>query len=211
MSTRTEHRKISSALFGKTRRAVLAIFYAHPEESYYLRQVARAAGAGQGSVQRELKRLLEAGIIQRLDRGRQVYYQANRQCPIFSELQGLVVKTAGLAEVLRIALSPLTEKIELAFVYGSQASGNATASSDVDLLVVGDVDEMGLHMAVGRAERQLGRSVNYTLLSQPEFAQRRRAKGGFLARVLAGAKVPIVGPLLQGRFDTDHFSKRGMR
>ena len=171
---------------------MLALLYAHPDESFYLRQVARAAGGGQGSVQRELKRLLEAGIIQRLERGRQVYYQANRQCPIFSELQGLVVKTAGLAELLRIALSPLAEKIELAFVYGSQATGNATASCDVDLLVAGDVDEMELHRAVSQAEKRLGRPVNYTLLDRKEFTRRRKAKGGFLARVLAGAKMPIL-------------------
>lgn len=194
MGTQSKHENLSSALFAKTRHAVLALLYAHTDESFYLRQVARATGAGQGSVQRELRRLSDAGIIERVEDGRQVYYRANRQCPIFAELQGLMAKTAGLADVLRSALSPVAGKVNVAFVHGSHATGKATVSSDVDLLVVGDVDEMELHKAVSRAERQLGRSVNYTLLSQPEFAQRRRAKGSFLARVLAGAKIPIVGP-----------------
>lgn len=193
MGARVEDRGLSSALFGKARQAVLALLYSRPDESFYLRQVARATGAGQGSVQRELRRLVDAGIIVRSGRGRQVYYQANRHCPIFAELQGLMMKTAGMADVLRSALSPISGKLDVAFVYGSHASGKATGSSDVDLLVVGDVDEMALHKAVGRAEGQLGRSVNYTLLSRHEFARRRKAKGGFLARVLGGRKVPILG------------------
>lgn len=193
MGTRRDQQNLSSALFGKARRAVLALLYAHPDESFYLRQIARIAGAGQGSVQRELRRLLEAGVILRLERGRQVYYQANRGCPIFGELQGLVVKTAGLAEVLRTALSPVERKIALACVYGSHATGKARASSDVDLLVVGDLDEMELHKAVSHAEERLGRTVNYTLLNHGEFERRRKEKGGFLARVLAGPKIPILG------------------
>ena len=193
MGTPTPEKGLASALFGKTRKTVLALLYAHPDRSFYLRQIARATGAGQGAVQRELGRLGEAGIITRSGTGRQVHFQANRQCPIFAELQGLMLKTAGLADVLRSALSPLAGKLDLAFVYGSHAAGSSTGSSDVDLLVVGNVDELELHRAVSQAERQLQRSVNYTLLSQDEFNRRRKATSGFLARVLAGAKIPITG------------------
>lgn len=193
MGTPTPERGLSSALFGKTRKAVLGLLYAHPDRSFYLRQIARATRAGQGAVQRELGRLVEAGIITRSGTGRQVHFQANRQCPIFAELQGLMMKTAGLADVLRSALSPLAGELDLAFIYGSQATGSATVSSDIDLLVVGNVDETKLHRAVSQAERQLLRSVNYTLLSQDEFTRRRKATSGFLARVLGGAKIPIAG------------------
>jgi predicted nucleotidyltransferase len=193
MSTWTNSENLASALFGKTRRALLALFYAHPDESFYLRKVARAIAAGQGSVQRELRRLSEAGIIVRVVQGRQVYYQANRLCPIFAELHGLMVKTAGLADVLRAVLSPMKKEIDLAFVFGSQATGTATAASDVDLLVVGDPDELRLHRAISRAEKQLGRTVNYTLLSRREFGRRGNERGGFLRRILSGAKIPIVG------------------
>lgn len=193
MGTHTLGRGLASALFGKTRKAVLGLLYAHPDRSFYLRQIARATGAGQGAVQRELGRLVEAGIITRSGTGREVHFQANRQCPIFAELQGLMLKTAGLADVLRSALSPLAGQLDLAFVHGNHATGKATVSSDVDLLVVGDVDEMELHKAVSQAEEQLGRAVNHTLLSRHEFSRRRRSKGGFLSRVLSGSKIPIVG------------------
>jgi len=153
MGTRSNQGSLSSALFGKTHQAVLAFLYSRPNEAFYVREVTRAAGAGQGSVQRELAQLLDAGIIARITRGRQVYYQANRACPIFDELRGLVLKTVGLADVLRFALLPLADTIDIALVYGSQATGEASATSDVDLPVVADVDELTLHKAIGRGKR----------------------------------------------------------
>jgi DNA-binding transcriptional ArsR family regulator len=193
MGTPIPGKGLSSALFGKTRKAVLGLLFAHPDRSFYLRQIARATGAGQGAVQRELGRLVEAGIITRSGTGRQIHFQANRECPIFAELQGLMMKTAGVSDVLRSALSPLAGELDLAFIYGSHATGSATGSSDIGLLVVGNVDEMKLHRAVSQAERQLQESVNYTLLSQDEFSRRRKAKGGFLARVLSGARIQVLG------------------
>jgi predicted nucleotidyltransferase len=193
MSTIGPSEDLAASLFGKTRRAVLALLYAHPDEAFYLRQVVRALGAGQGAVQRELHRLCVAGILTREGRGREVYYRANRECPVFPELRGLMLKTAGMGDVLRKALAPLRKAIQTAFVYGSQAAGTTTAASDVDLLVIGDVDEMVLHRAIAQAERQLGRTVSYTLLSRREFARRRKESQGFLTRVLAGPKISVVG------------------
>lgn len=193
MSTKHPDENLSTALFGKTRRAVLALLFSNPEESFYLRQIVRMTGAGQGSVQRELKTLLKAGIIARSEKGRQVYFQSNRSCPIFAELKGLIMKTAGMVEVLRSALSPSEDRIDLAFIYGSQARGDAKAASDIDLFIVGLVDEIELHRLISQAEGQLHRPINYTLLTSQEFKRRRKEKGGFLYRVLAGEKVVIMG------------------
>src|SRR5882762_7752292 len=102
---------LSAALFGKARRSVLALIFRHPEESFYLREVARRAGVGLGAAQRELQRLTQAGILSRQVRGRQVYYRADRQCPVFLELQSLFVKTAGVADVLRDALQVIADRI----------------------------------------------------------------------------------------------------
>ncbi len=97
---------LSAALFGKTRRAVLSLLYGHADEAFYLRQIARAAGVGLGAVQRELRQLSDAGIIQRTVRGRQVYYRANPECPIFAELKGVVVEEAHNKQPLRVAETP---------------------------------------------------------------------------------------------------------
>jgi len=171
----------------------LGLLYARPDEAFYLRQITREVRAGQGAVQRELQRLVLAGVLTREARGREIYYRANRACPIFADLYGLVLKTVGLADVLRAALTPLHDDIRLAVVYGSQAAGTATFASDVDVLVVGTAEEIALHKAVAQAETQLARTVNYTLLSPREFTRRRRERGGFVPRVLAGPTIPILG------------------
>jgi predicted nucleotidyltransferase len=103
------------------------------------------------------------------------------------------LKTAGLVEVLRSALSPMSDKIDLAFVFGSQARAEAKASSDVDLFIVGKVDELELHRVISQAEGQLNRPINYTFLTAQEFENRQKEKEGFLARVLAGQKIFIIG------------------
>jgi len=186
---------LCSGLFGKTRQAVLALLYGRVDSSFYTKQILDAVRIGRGTVQRELKNLTDAGIIIREVQGRQVYYRANAKCPIFNELESIVRKTFGLADVLGEALAPLDKRIAFAFVYGSMASGEANSASDIDLLVVGAIDETALHKALSEAENRLGRPVNYTLMSQLEFAKRRGEKDGFLARVLSGQKIIIMGSI----------------
>ena len=177
----------------KLRAKILGWLFSHPDERYFVRQLHGLIEEDSTNISRELARLEALGILRCRVEGRQKYYQANRGSPIFEELRGLALKTVGLADVLRTALTPMAKTIDLAFVYGSQASGHAKAGSDVDLLVVGELDEMALHKTVSRAEKQLGRSVNYTLLSRREFQQRGKEKDGFLARVMAGPKLRILG------------------
>lgn len=105
MSTINKKESLSATLFGKTRRAVLALLYSHVDESFYLRQIVRAAGVGMGAVQRELKRLSDSGIIIKSLQGQQVYYTANPECPIYDELKSLVMKTGNFSINRSIARS----------------------------------------------------------------------------------------------------------
>lgn len=104
-----------------------------------------------------------------------------------------MLKTEGMAGIIKDSLTPVLDGIDLAFIYGSQANGTATAVSDIDLLVAGDFDDIMFHRCIRKAEEKLGRSINYTQLSKKEFARRRNEKGGFLARVLEGNKILIHG------------------
>lgn len=183
------------SLFGKARGAILSLLFGRGDEALYLRQIVRTVGAGQGAVQRELKALSDAGIIERIERDRQVYYRANRRCPLYRELKGLMTKTGGLVQVIADAIAPLEERIDAAFIYGSQADGTATATSDIDLMIVGDVDEMTVHKAFRKAEEVLGRSVNYSFMTRKEFAKRRKEKGGFIDRVVRGTKITLMGEI----------------
>ena len=183
---------LANLLGSKLRAKVVGWLFAHPDERYFVRQLTGLLADDSTNISRELARLEEMGILRFKQEGRQKYYQANKECAIFDELCGLALKTAGLADVLREALAPVAEQIATAFVFGSMASGQATLASDVDLLIVSDLDEMTLHKCITQAEERLGRAVNYMLLSQSEFQQRRKEEGGFLARVLAGPKITIL-------------------
>jgi len=182
-------------LFGQTRRDVLALLLGRPDERFYFREILRATGGGSGAVQRELKQLVEAGLVERRSEGRQVYFSANRSAAIFPELQAIIQKTAGAADVLRAALAPLLrkERIAVAFVYGSVALGSQTAASDVDLLILGDITLADVIPAVRTAEGRLGREVNPSVYPVKEFRKKLKAGAPFLKRILAGAKVFIAG------------------
>lgn len=195
MGTVSKRGQQSFSLFGKARGAVLGLLYGRPDESFYVRQIARAAGAGHGAVQRELRVLSGASLIERYERDNQVYYRANRRCSIFQELRSLMAKTAGLANIMADALTPFEEDVTLAFIYGSQADGTATSTSDIDIMVVGNVDEMDLHRAIAKVEGQLGRTINYSLMKEREFHRRLKEEGGFVQRVVAGPKIIIRGSI----------------
>jgi uncharacterized protein len=185
--------QLGAALFGKSKRALLALFYVQPERSFYLRQVTRTLGIGQGAVERELARLVEAGLLVRTRVGSQVHYQANAASPIFGELKALMVKTAGVADVLREALAGLAEEIAVAFVYGSLARGEGKANSDVDVMIIGDVSFGEVVSALQSAQKTIGREVNPSVYSEREFRAKLQARHHFLTSVANAPKVFLVG------------------
>ena len=193
MGTTFKTDRLSATLFGKTRRAVLALLYSHVEEPFYLRQIARTAGGGLGAVQRELKKLSEAGIIRRTVRGRQVYYQANPECPVYSELKSLVVKTVGVGDVLRAALVPLSDRINVAFLFGSLARGGEHSSSDADVMIVGDVTFAEVVSVLGRAQETVRREINPLVYPPEEFQSKLTADHHFLKKVLEESKFFLIG------------------
>lgn len=184
---------LTGVLFGKTRRAILALFYGHPDESFYTRQVMRITGVGFGVVQRELRKLTAAGILNREVRGRQVYHRANKNCPIFAELKNLVMKTFGLVDVLKAALIPLTTRISAAFIYGSFAQGQQNASSDVDVMVIGEVSFTEVVEALAPAQEKLRREINPTVYPPDEFGKKLAEGHHFLSSVIKGEKIFLVG------------------
>ena len=193
MSTVLKIDQLGTTLFGKTRRAILTLLYSHVDERFYLRQLTRSAGVGMGAVQRELKALVDAGIISRNVQGNQVYYQANSQSPVFKELKSLVVKTAGVGDVLRTTLAPLADRIDTAFVYGSIARGEERKNSDIDVLVVGNVTFAEVTAALSSVQKTIGREINPTVYPLTEFLSKVRAGHHFLNAVLGGEKLFLIG------------------
>jgi len=182
-----------AGMFRKTRTAVLSLLFMHPDEEFYLRQIARATGAAVGALQRELRFLSGTGIIRRTVKGHQVYFQADERCPVFEDLKSIITKTSGAADVIRAALAPLAEKIKVAFIYGSFARGAQEKHSDLDILIVGGITFGEVVEALGPAQDALRREVNPVVYPVREFAARLRQRDGFLERVLDGKKVFVAG------------------
>jgi predicted nucleotidyltransferase len=193
MSTRAIPDSVFQGLFGQTRTAILSLLYGHADESFYLRQLVRETGAGNGAVQREVKQLSDAGLIVRKTVGNLVFYQANRKSPVFSELRGLLLKTAGVRDVLREALAPLKNRIQAAFVYGSIAAQKERANSDVDLMIVGDASFEEVVSRLSNAEKRLRREINSTIYPAREFRSKLGAGNYFLTSVLQSKKLFVIG------------------
>jgi len=169
------------------------MLYGRPEQSFYLREIARAAGVGLGAVQRELARLTKAGILTRTVSGRQVYFRANQECPIFGELRDLMWKTAGLADVLREALSPMAPRIVAAFVYGALAEGEAATGGEAEVMVIGEVDPAEVAEGLARAEGRIGRPVKPIVMRPSDFRQRAKAGHPLITAIIAGPKIHLLG------------------
>lgn len=185
---------LADALFTGTQQRVLAWLFGQPERSFYATELIGLAGAGSGAVQRELARLTQSGLITARAVGNQKHYQANPAAPIYAELCSIVQKTVGLAEPLREALAPLAGRIRSAFVYGSVAKREDTAVSDIDMMLVSDdVSYADLYARLEEASQRLGRTVNPTIYTSKELAQRVKRKDAFATRVLAQPKLWLIG------------------
>lgn len=197
----SESSTLSDALFPKVRQRVLAVLFGAPDRSFYANEVIALAQSGTGAVQRELADLSGAGLLTVRKQGNQKHFQANAQSPVFAELRGLVLKTVGLADVLREALAPLAGQITQAFVFGSMAKQQDSAASDVDLLLVSDTLGYGdVLAALEPAMQRLGRTINPALYTAADFQARRAGDNAFIHRVMQQPKIWLIG---QGPIDQE--------
>jgi DNA-binding transcriptional ArsR family regulator len=186
-------RKLLDALLPKTRREILAAMLIQPQKAWYVSELARRMRVPPSSLQRELQDLTEAGILRNYRQGRMIFYQPNVDSPIFPELRGLLLKTAGLVDVLADSLKAVAARLRTAFVYGSIASGQERSDSDIDLMVVGDVSPAELALPLRKARDLLGREINPTVYSPSEFQKKIAAKDHFLTRVLTEPRLLVLG------------------
>ena len=187
------NRTAGEVLLGKTRGAVLGLLLGRPDEEFHVRQIARLSGATLGPVQRELKLLEHIGVLKQRAVGRQLLYRADEASPIHDELRSLVIKTVGMADVLRAALLPLGKEIQIAFLFGSFARGNQHAASDVDLMIIGTVNLATVARALAEPQRRLGREINPSIYSPSEFRLKLQGGHHFLNSVMAAPRIFIIG------------------
>jgi DNA-binding transcriptional ArsR family regulator len=185
---------IGYALFTKTQQRVLGLLYGNPDNSFYVNEIVRWAAMGRGTVRRELTRMENAGLLRSKREGNQLHYQADAASPIFNELRSIVLKTFGIADILGIALAPLSDRIDVAFVYGPAAEGFLQRDGDIDLMLIGrDLSYASVMDHLGGMAKSHGREVNPSLYSPEELADRLRTDNAFLQRVMEQPKVFVIG------------------
>jgi predicted nucleotidyltransferase len=198
MSALAQTAKVQSPvrlLLGDYHLRLLSLLLLRPSQDFHLREIERLTGVPSGTASRELSRFVDCGLVTRRRVGNQVRYQADRTCLVFEELASMLRKTTGMADVLRDGLRALEGKVDLAFIFGSAAKGEEGPFSDVDVMIVGTPSFEEVVAAIEQPQAALGRPVNPVILRPAEFAAKRAAHDGFLARVLAGRRIMLVGSL----------------
>ncbi|MCZ2174656.1 MAG: helix-turn-helix domain-containing protein, partial [Burkholderiales bacterium] len=187
---------IASALFSDSQTRVLRWLFGQPDRGFHLSELRRLSGLGSASLQRELKRLAEAGLVQSERVGNLRRFQANPHSPVFGELVALTRKTLGAEPLLREALQPLLPGLQGAWIFGSVAKQTDTAQSDIDVMLVGkNLSLAKVLELLLPVEQQLGRKINPTCYTPAEFARRRAEADSFVNRVLAQPVLPLIGEL----------------
>jgi predicted nucleotidyltransferase len=184
-------KSVGDALFTTSRKKILGLLFTQPEKSFYTKEIIRLSNMGVATIKRELDNLLESEIITMTKIGNQHHYQANPDCPVYSELFSLIKKTFGIVGTLQQALSESDDKINWAFIFGSIASGKETSSSDIDLMIIGNI---GFSEAVSLFypfQEILGREINPKIYSTDEWIQMKES--AFIQEVLAKPKINVIG------------------
>jgi predicted nucleotidyltransferase len=195
MSTAFTSDAVADLLFGRARRELLALLFTREKQSFYLRELARLTGISAGTTQRELRDLERVRLVQSERRGRQIFYRANRLSPVFDALRALLEQTMAAPDLVRAALAGLADRISYAGVYGSLAEGTLKPSSDIDILVVGEVEFSEVTDALAPTEQRLGRPLNPTLYTPAEFSRGLRDRRHFLTTILGRPLIDLIGAL----------------
>jgi predicted nucleotidyltransferase len=185
---------IASALFSESQSRIFRWLFGQPDRAFHLSELRRLTGLGSASLQRELNRLAEAGLVQSERVGNMRRFQANPQSPVYNELIGLTRKTISLEPLLREALLPLVPRLRAAWIFGSVAKQTDTAQSDIDVMLIGENLPLGdILEHLLPLEAQLGRKINPTCYTPADFERRRGEADSFVNRILSQPVLPLIG------------------
>jgi len=180
-------------LHSKARQRLLAYYFTNPSARHHLRDLAERIGVDPSNLSKELRRLEQDGLFKSEVNGRQKYFSLNRKYPLYSEVRRIVEKTIGAVPLLSQSIKKV-KGVQEAYLYGSFASDQQDAASDIDVLLIGSPKSDDLAHEIELLERQLGREINYTTMTPKEFEARRARKDAFLENVWHNKRVPLVVP-----------------
>lgn len=176
----------------KIRQDLLTLFFTNPSQRYYLRELQRILGYSVGNIRRELLKFQEDKLFNTQKIGNLLYYSLNTGHPLFEELKSIVSKTVGVEGSLRKILLSI-KNIKISFIYGSFASEQLKATSDIDLMVIGNPNISILNEKIAGLENRLKREINTTIYSWKEYKDKKEDKGGFILDLLENPKIMLIG------------------
>jgi predicted nucleotidyltransferase len=182
---------LSGILSSRVRAEIFRLLFGLNEKELHMREMERQAALSLGTIRQDLQKLVKLDLVKARRDGNRLYYRANTDHPLFPEIRNLVLKTAGLVEVIKSALD--REGIEVAFIFGSLARSKERAASDVDLMVIGTIGLRSLSSRLAGVSEQIGREINPHALSIEEFRRRKQNGNHFLSNVLESPKLFIIG------------------
>lgn len=178
----------------RLRRKLLTYSFTHPDEDYYVRELAAIIEEDPGNLSRELKKLENEGIYTCHHRGSSKFYSLNKNYPLYNDFKNIILKTEGVAGSLKDIVSKYKD-ISLAFIYGSYTKGKEKKTSDIDLIVVGDLPQDKFTAQIRTLESKLNREINFTSYTKQEFGREREKKGGFLNTILQNKLIILKGKI----------------
>jgi len=180
-------------LFGsKTRVTLLSKLMLNPDKEFHIRELSKVLSIPYGMLHREVKNLISLGILKEKRKGRMVFVSVNRELSYFDELKGLIIKTTGIANPVKDVISKMKD-IRYALIFGSFARGEESGESDVDLLIIGDVDEESILKGLGDVEKMIGREINFILWNNEEFLKRVKSKHHLLMDIIKNPVIMLLG------------------
>ena len=176
----------------KLREELLTLYFSNPNKKYYLRELERILNFSVGNIRRELIKLESTGLFLSENKGNLVYYYLNQSYPLFEELKSIISKTSGASKMLQNILVKFKD-IDRAFIYGSFAKGEEREDSDIDLLIIGEVNEDKLIEEIGKLERKLQREINYAIYEKEDFKKKKKEGNSFILDILKEKKIFLIG------------------
>ncbi len=177
--------------FTKNQNLILEVFFNNTDKEYYLQELGKILGKKVGVFQKSINRLLEDKILEDHYRGNNRFLKLNKKHPLFSDFKNIFLKTTGVQGLLETELKKI-KGIEKAFIYGSIASGKEKLNSDVDLFIIGKVDEMVLLEVINQIEKKIDREINYILISKKDFDKKIKEKNSFVLNVLNNDIIKLI-------------------
>ncbi len=179
------------SLRSKIAQNVLSYFFLREDSSLYVNEMARLFNLDRGNLIKKLKSLEKEGILSSEFKGNQKYFSLNKRYPLLKEYKKIILKTIGFEKKIQQLLSDLRD-IKEAYIFGSYAKNKMDLSSDIDLLIIGKQDTIGLQSKITGLQEQINREINVISMGEEEFQRRKKNKDPFIANILKEEKIKLI-------------------